>query len=70
MELLETNVTTVYLDVWDGLEVFTAEFRTDQVDGLPLSPSCRHKPNQDWYALAVTRSGCRLEPNYFVGPTG
>jgi leukotriene-A4 hydrolase len=34
MELLETNVTTVYLDVWDGLEVFTAEFRTDQVDGF------------------------------------
>jgi leukotriene-A4 hydrolase len=34
IEVLETNVTTVYLDVWDGLEVFTAEFRTDQVDGF------------------------------------
>jgi leukotriene-A4 hydrolase len=34
MEALEANVTTVYLDVWDGLEVFTAEFRTDQVDGF------------------------------------
>jgi leukotriene-A4 hydrolase len=34
MEALEANVTTVYLDVWDGLEVFTAEFRTDQVEGF------------------------------------
>jgi leukotriene-A4 hydrolase len=34
MEALEANMTTVYLDVWDGLEVFTAEFRTDQVDGF------------------------------------
>jgi leukotriene-A4 hydrolase len=34
MQALESNVTTVYLDVWDGLEVFTTEFRTDQVEGF------------------------------------
>jgi leukotriene-A4 hydrolase len=31
--VLQANVTTVYLDVWDGLEVSMAEFMTLEVDG-------------------------------------
>jgi leukotriene-A4 hydrolase len=31
--ILEANVTTVYLDVWDGVEVSKAEFQTLEVDG-------------------------------------
>lgn len=34
MGVLESNVTTVFLDVWDGLLVIDAEFMTEEVEGF------------------------------------